>query len=116
MNWKIALALSALVTAVGSFTGGCIDNECTRADAQIETCAEQVQLTAPSYNMTDNQACTPDTARYCQSLCINRATCSEINASLCLGQVACPETPDGGALSGFTSCMRQCTVEADGGS
>jgi hypothetical protein len=117
MNWKIALALSAPVTAIGALAGGCVNNECTRADDQIETCSQQVQLNAPSNNMTDNQVCTPGTARYCQSVCINTATCSEINASLCLGQVACPETSaDAGGISNFTNCMIQCTQAADGGS
>jgi hypothetical protein len=114
MNWKIALALSALVTAIGFHAWGCTNNECTLADAQIETCAQQVQLTAPSSNTTDNQVCTPGTARYCQSVCINEATCTQINASLCLNQVACPETPQGDA-GPFVDCMRNC-LKPDGGS
>jgi hypothetical protein len=128
MNWKIALALSALVIAIGSLTTwGCTDNECTRADDQVQTCAQQELLNAPSNNMTDNQACFPGTARYCQSVCINEASCSTINASFCYGQIACTETSDAGAfddggtadggtsVSRFVQCLMSCT-QLDGGS
>jgi hypothetical protein len=130
MNWKIALALSVLVIAIGSLTTwGCTDTECTRADDQVQTCAQQELLNAPSNNMTDNQACYPGTARYCQSVCINEASCSTINASFCYGQISCAETPDGGFLddagasgdggptsvSTFVTCLMNCT-RLDGGS
>jgi hypothetical protein len=121
MNWKIALALSGPVIAIGSLTTwGCTDTECTRADDQIQTCAQQELLNAPSNTMPDNQVCDPGTARFCQSVCINGASCSTINATFCYGQIACPETPDAGALddggptsvSTFVTCLMNCL---DGG-
>jgi len=111
MLWKIALALSALVTAT---CAGCTGDECTRADDQIATCAEATQETLPSASMDLSLACTAGSARLCQSKCINTHTCAEINASLCLGQVGCPELPASGdaGLSDFAACWTKCKVAA----
>ncbi len=104
MSWKIAFALFAPVALVQAFAGGCVNDVCTQADNQIAACAPQDIVLPPIQNDNTGQECTPK--RACQSDCINRHSCLEINQAQCLDQSAC--RPIQGPPSSFILCMNAC--------
>ena len=83
MNWTFALALSGLVTTVVLAHAGCAEDTCDRADDQVQNCAVSLTTGASSSSSSGNaviQNCAG--VRLCQSNCINKATCAEINGNL----------------------------------
>jgi hypothetical protein len=116
MTWKIAFALSIAATATGAAASGCSTDVCTRADDQLAACADP-NVTLPSLNSNNNNGaeCTP--RRACQSECINNANCTEINAALCIQQVACRPLDAGTASSptssAFIRCMSACQASTE---
>jgi hypothetical protein len=122
MSWKIALALCALVTALGSAVHGCALDECDQADNHVSDCALIPPTNTVPSGLSQAQTCLPGEVRYCQSQCINQASCTDLNASECFNQVSCNQVPqigDGGADAGpQLSALEQCFItcaEADGG-
>ncbi len=90
MNWKIALALSALATSIAALAA-CGSDDCTRSADHLSECMSNLSSSA---NSSSGMAMTPAcTGSYlCQAQCINNATCDEIN----------------GNLPAFTSCVTGC--------
>jgi hypothetical protein len=81
MNWKFALALCLFVTAALAAHVGCAGDTCDNADDQVQNCAVAMSSSASSSSGNSvTQTCAG--VRYCQSLCINAATCAEINGNL----------------------------------
>ena len=105
MNWKVAFALFAPLTGMGALAGGCANDVCTQADNQLAACAP-AEITLPSANSNNNAAQECTARRACQSDCINKASCTELNEALCVNQSAC--RPLQGAPSPFTTCMKAC--------
>jgi hypothetical protein len=89
MNWKFALALSALVIATAS-AGACGGDDCTRAQDQLAACAVPGMSSASSSGMAMTGACAG--ALLCQSMCINNSSCQDIN----------------GNSPTFAACMNKC--------
>lgn len=89
MNWKIALALTALVTTVAAL-GACGHDECSSADAELVSCAMPTMTSSSSSGMAMAQACVG--VHQCQSRCINQFTCAQIN----------------GNQPAFKACMLKC--------
>jgi hypothetical protein len=89
MNWKIALALSALMI-MGVAYEGCGGDDCTQAQDHLEAC----MITQPSGAGSSGMAMTPtcDGEYLCESNCINAHTCVEIN----------------GNLPVYTTCVNNC--------
>jgi hypothetical protein len=108
MNWKIAFALSAAVAAlVPALAVGCGSDACDIADQELEACSLQ-PITPPSETLDCNAK------RVCQAMCIDQATCAEINANLCIGQTLCPPAGfvdaggDAGSGTTFSNCIAAC--------
>jgi len=94
MNWKIALALSAVVAA-GTAFAACESDDCTSAIDHLTTC--QANLSSSSSSSSSSGGVTMDCSGtyLCQSECINNASCDEIN----------------GNLPAYTSCLACCKGE-----
>jgi hypothetical protein len=107
MNWKIALALSTLALpalALLPAATGCIGDECSQADDHVAECQDSIQVDSPSNGLSMTEGC--GGTRLCQARCINKSSCTDINAAECVGVVACIDL-DGG-LSEFETCMNAC--------
>jgi hypothetical protein len=111
MNWKIALVLCALGTALGSTTQGCANDDCDQADLHVSNCALIPQVQGAPSGMSMAQNCTG--IRVCQSRCINQASCADLNASECFNQISCNQIP-GQPLSPLERCLIACAAP-DGG-
>jgi hypothetical protein len=93
MNWKIALALSAVV-AVGTAFAACGSDDCTSAQDHLTTCMANLSSSSSTSSSSSSGGVTMDCsgAYLCQSECINNASCDEIN----------------GNLPAYTSCLSKC--------
>ncbi len=80
MKWKFALALFALVIPLASAHLGCAGDTCDLADDMVQNCSVSMTSSSSSSGNSVTYDCTG--ARYCQSLCINKSTCAEINGNL----------------------------------
>ncbi len=115
LNWKIALALCALGAALGPAAAGCAADACDQADNHVSDCALIPQTSAAPSGMSMTNNCSG--VRFCQSQCINQASCADLNASECFNQISCNQIP-GQPLSAFEQCMVACSAPdggADGG-
>jgi hypothetical protein len=79
MNWKIALALSALVTSVAAFAACGGTDPCTQAEAQLAACHSDLAAISSSSSSSGMAAACPLTD--CQAACINNAACSDITTN-----------------------------------
>ena len=92
MNWKIALALSALV-ASGTALAACGTDDCTRAQDHLTQCMANVSSSSAASSSSSGGVTMDCSGSYlCQSECINNATCDDIN----------------GNLPTYTSCLSNC--------
>ena len=98
MNWKFALALSALGATFAAHLG-CGGNECTLADDQVANCASNVTSSVSAAAGGDTLTYTCAGVRLCQSLCINKSTCAEIT----------------GNLPKYAMCITACDGQGDAG-
>jgi hypothetical protein len=88
MNWKIALALCALVTSVAALAACGGGDDCSRAQDHLTEC-----MSSLSGSSSSSSGMAPACSfTLCQSQCINNATCSEINSN----------------LPSFTNCVTGC--------
>ncbi len=90
---KIAPALLALVPLAASLAlGGCGGDECTRADDHKIECLPDDQTDGTSTTTGGSLGETCAGSRLCQSQCINKFTCEQIN----------------GRTAEYTACMLDC--------
>jgi hypothetical protein len=92
MNWKIALALSAVV-AYGTAVAACGTDDCTAASDHLANCMSTLSSSSTSSSSSGGVSLDCSGVYLCQSQCVNNASCSDIN----------------GNLPTFTKCFNDCS-------